>query len=92
MLAKNSGLEKARRAGRRAIVASVVMAAAATRTMIKIIRTARVIHLYICSSEILSKGTVTVIQKIARKIFPASMRRSSSAQNWRQICPTPGGS
>ena len=88
-MAKNSVLDKARGAGRRAIVVSVVMEAAETRTMMKSVRTERVMQLYIRSSEIFSKGTVTVIQKTIRTIFPASKRRSSSARNWRPSCPTP---
>ena len=45
MLAKNSVLDKARGAGRRAIVVSVVMEAAETRTMMKSVRTERVMQL-----------------------------------------------
>ena len=45
MLAKKSGLQKARGAGRKAILVVVVMAAAAMRTMVKSVRTSRVIHL-----------------------------------------------
>ena len=49
VLANKSGLEKARGAGRRAIVAAVVMAEASTRMTAKSVRTARVMQLYICS-------------------------------------------
>ena len=92
MSAKKSSLEKSRGEGRRSIVEAVVMAAAATRTMMKSVRTARAmltIQLYIFSLEILSKGTVTVIQKTIRTIFPASTRRLSSARNWIPSCLTP---
>ena len=41
MLAKKSSLEKSRGAGRRAIVAVVVMESAATRTVMKSVRVAR---------------------------------------------------
>ena len=43
MSAKKSSLEKSRGAGRRAIVAAVVMAAAAMRTMVKSVMTTRAI-------------------------------------------------
>ena len=84
MLAKKSSLEKARGAVRREIVAAVVMAEAETRTIMKSVRTASLImmrQLYIRSSEILSKGTITVIQKTVRTIFPASTRRFSYTRN-----------
>ena len=45
MSAKKSGLEKARGAGRRAIMAAVLIAAASTRKMMKSISTERVIQL-----------------------------------------------
>ena len=59
MSANKSSLDKARGEGRRAKLVVVVMteAVAATRTMMKRVRTARKMltrQLYICSSEILS--------------------------------------
>ena len=95
MLAKKSSSEKARGSVRRAIVVEVVMATAAKRTPMKSVRTTRVMltrQIYIHSLEIFSKGTFTLIHKIIRTIFPASMRRSSSTRNWRLSCPTPGRS
>ena len=77
-------MKKARRAGRKAIVASVVMAVVATRTMMNSVRTARAMltrQMYIYSLERLLKGTVTVIQKTIRTIYTATTRILSSAQN-----------
>ena len=51
MSTKKSGLEKARGAGRRVIVATVVMASTTTRTLMKSVRTARLMQMYICSLE-----------------------------------------
>ena len=93
MSAKKSILNKARGAGRRAIVEAVVMVAAATIMIMNSVSTSRDIlprHLYIFSSERLSKVTVTVIKKTIRAMLTASTRRLSSAQNWRPICLTPG--
>ena len=95
MSVKNSGLDKLRGAGRRSILAAVVMAASSARKMMKSLSTARLMltrQLKIHSSKILSKGTVTVIQKTIRTIFPDSTMRLSSARNWRPSCPTPGRS
>ena len=94
MSSKKSSLEKATGAGRGAILVMIVMVEAATRAMMNSVRTSKSVltrQLYICSSERLSKVTVTVIQKTIRRIFPASTRRSSSALNWRPSCPTPRG-